>query len=96
MPKEYPPSSTVYYYFSKWRNDGSWKRINDRLVEWVRVAEDRDHNAGINILNSGLGTVGHTGTFALDASNASGDIPSTLTGANLCGQGASLREESPA
>jgi len=27
---------------------------------------DRDHNAGINILNSGLGTVGHTGTFALD------------------------------
>ena len=24
---------------------------------------DRDHNAGINILNSGLGTVGHTGTF---------------------------------
>jgi putative transposase len=31
---------------------------------------DRDHNAGINILNSGLGTVGNTGTFALDASNA--------------------------
>lgn len=25
---------------------------------------DRDHNAGINILNLGLGTVGHTGTFA--------------------------------
>jgi putative transposase len=56
---------------------------------------DRDHNAGINILNSGLGTVGHTGTLALDASNASGDIPSTLAGANLRGQGASLREESP-
>jgi putative transposase len=55
---------------------------------------DRDHNAGINILNSGLGTTGHVGTFALDASNASGDIPSTLAGANLCGQGASLREES--
>jgi putative transposase len=25
---------------------------------------DRDHNAAINILNQGLGTVGHTGTFA--------------------------------
>ncbi|WP_422678767.1 transposase [Chamaesiphon minutus] len=25
MPKEYPPSSTVYYYFSKWRKDGTWK-----------------------------------------------------------------------
>jgi transposase len=35
-PKDDPPASTVYYYFSKWRNDGSWKRINDRLVEWVR------------------------------------------------------------
>lgn len=23
MPKEYPPSSTIYYYFSKWRKDGS-------------------------------------------------------------------------
>ena len=44
---------------------------------------DRDHNAGINILNSGLGTVGHTGTFALDVSNALGDLPSTFVGENL-------------
>jgi putative transposase len=42
---------------------------------------DRDHNAGINILNSGLGTVGHTGTFALDVNNASGDSSSTFVGA---------------
>jgi len=56
---------------------------------------DRDHNAGINILNSGLATVGHTGSSVLDTGNASGDIPSTLVGANLRGQGASLREESP-
>ncbi|MEH2023984.1 RNA-guided endonuclease InsQ/TnpB family protein [Nostoc sp.] len=41
---------------------------------------DRDHNAGINILNLGLGTVGHTGTFALDASNALGETASTLVG----------------
>ena len=46
---------------------------------------DRDHNAGINILNSGFGTVGHTGTFALDASNALGDSPSILVGENLPG-----------
>jgi putative transposase len=42
---------------------------------------DRDHNAGINILNLGLGTVGHTGTFALDVNNASGESTSTLIGA---------------
>lgn len=44
---------------------------------------DRDHNAAINILHRGLGTVGHTGTFALDASNASGDLTATLTEAIL-------------
>jgi len=31
---------------------------------------DRDDNAAKNILSRGLSTVGHTGTFALDASNA--------------------------
>ncbi len=50
---------------------------------------DRDHNAGINILNSGLGTAGHVGTSMLDIGTASGDIPATLVGANLRGQGAS-------
>ncbi len=64
---------------------------------------DRDHNAGINILNLGLGTVGHTGTFALDeadggrlilppdcrASNASGEMTSTLAGAILSEQAVS-------
>ena len=44
---------------------------------------DRDHNAARNILCRGLGTVGHTGTFALDASNASGESTSTLVGAIL-------------
>jgi putative transposase len=38
---------------------------------------DRDENAAKNILSRGLGTVGHTGTFALDASNAWGDETST-------------------
>jgi putative transposase len=44
---------------------------------------DRDENAARNILSRGLGTVGHTGTFALDASNAWGDEASTLVGENL-------------
>lgn len=57
---------------------------------------DRDHNAGINILNSGLGTVGHTGTFALDASNAFGDVTSTLVGVIQSGQVVSMKEESHA
>ncbi|MEH2364561.1 RNA-guided endonuclease InsQ/TnpB family protein [Nostoc sp.] len=50
---------------------------------------DRDHNASLNILNLGLGTVGHTGTFALDASNASRDSTSTLAGVILLEQAVS-------
>jgi putative transposase len=33
LPNEYPPYSTVYYYFRKWRDDGSWKQIHDHLVQ---------------------------------------------------------------
>jgi putative transposase len=42
LPKEYPPYSTVYYYFRQWRDDGTWKRVHDHLVQWVRVMENRD------------------------------------------------------
>ena len=41
---------------------------------------DRDFNAARNILSRGLGTVGHTGTLALNASNALGELTSTLVG----------------
>jgi len=47
---------------------------------------DRDENAARNILSRGLGTVGHTGTFALDASNALGESISTLAGEILSQQ----------
>lgn len=39
---------------------------------------DRDENAARNILSRGLSTVGHTGTFGLDPSNALGDESSTV------------------
>ena len=44
---------------------------------------DRDFNAARNILSRGLATVGHTGSFALNASNALGDESSTFAGAIL-------------
>ncbi len=46
---------------------------------------DRDHNAAINILNSALSTVGHTGTWIKDP-NASGDSSSTVVGEILSQQ----------
>jgi putative transposase len=47
---------------------------------------DRDWNAARNILNRGLATVGHTGTWGSDPINAWGDAISTPVGENLLGQ----------
>jgi putative transposase len=47
---------------------------------------DRDENAARNILSRGLSTVGHIGTFALDASNALRESTSTLAGEILSEQ----------
>ncbi|MBD2077208.1 IS5 family transposase [Phormidium sp. FACHB-592] len=52
LPCTYPPPSTVYYYFRKWRNDGSWKRIHDHLMQWVRVAEGRAPSPSAGSLDS--------------------------------------------
>jgi len=41
---------------------------------------DRDFNAARNILSRELGTVGHTGTFGLEPSNALGESISTVVG----------------
>jgi putative transposase len=52
LPKTYPPYSRVYDYFRQWRNDGSWKRIHDPLVQWVRVSENRDPTPSAASLDS--------------------------------------------
>jgi putative transposase len=53
---------------------------------------DRDHNAGINILNSGLSRAGHVLTSVFYTGNDSGDLASTLVGENLSGQAGSPKE----
>ncbi len=36
LPKDFPPKSTVFYYFNAWRKDGTWKMFNDMLRNRVR------------------------------------------------------------
>ena len=38
LPKEFGSWQTVYSYFAKFRQDGTWQRINDGLREMVRSA----------------------------------------------------------
>ncbi|WP_449658007.1 transposase [Anabaenopsis elenkinii] len=42
LPNDFPKWQTVYYYFRKWRLDGTWERINHKLQQWVRVLEDHE------------------------------------------------------
>src|SRR5919107_643179 len=42
LPHDFPRWPTVYWYFRKWRIDGSWERINKALRERLRVRLKRD------------------------------------------------------
>jgi len=41
LPHEYPPRSTVYYYFARFRDEGSWEQIMTNLRERCRVQAGR-------------------------------------------------------
>ncbi len=36
LPKEFPPSSTVYAYYRKWQRRGVWEQLNHALRDQVR------------------------------------------------------------
>jgi transposase len=42
LPKDFPPRSTVQYYFYLWRDQRIWRRINLALVRRVRTATGRN------------------------------------------------------
>ena len=39
LPKDFPPPSTVRYWFYKWRDDGLWQTINHHLV--IKTREEK-------------------------------------------------------
>jgi putative transposase len=52
MPKDLPPWSTCYDYFRKWRNDGTWSRINDALRTQVRRRNRRKKSPSMGIIDT--------------------------------------------
>ena len=42
LPKEFAPVSTVQGYFYRWRDDGTWERINQALLMAAREAMGRE------------------------------------------------------
>jgi putative transposase len=52
MPHDLPPWSTCYDYFRKWRNSGTWRRINDALRDDVRRKAGRKKSPSMAIIDS--------------------------------------------
>ncbi|HZF32860.1 MAG TPA: IS5 family transposase [Candidatus Angelobacter sp.] len=52
LPKDFPPYTTVQRYFYRWRDDGTWRRINHELVMWVREAMGRDASPSAGVIDS--------------------------------------------
>ena len=52
LPNEFPPWGTVHYYYRRFRLDGSWKTIHDKLREKVRRKAGRKPTPSAGILDS--------------------------------------------
>ena len=52
LPHEFPDYRHVNYYYTKWRKDGTWDCIQTVLRECVRVAEGRDAEPSMAIIDS--------------------------------------------
>lgn len=60
LPKEYPKWQSVYTYFRRWRDDGTWQRMHDTLRAQVRRRSGRHKHATAGCLDSQTVKVGST------------------------------------
>jgi putative transposase len=52
LPQEYPKWQSVYYYFARWRKDGTWQRIHDTLRAMLRRRSGRHKHPTAGSLDS--------------------------------------------
>lgn len=52
LPKDFPPKSTVHYYFKKWQTNGTWDEIMQALRESIRTKKGRNKNPSASIIDS--------------------------------------------
>jgi len=52
LPRDFPPRSTVYGYFRRWRDDGTWGRVHDALYRRCRDLEGREESPSAAIIDS--------------------------------------------
>ncbi len=52
LPHDFPAWQTVYDYFRRWKQDGTWERMNTALRRQLRVALSRDPEPSAAVLDS--------------------------------------------
>ena len=52
LPKDFPPFTTVQYYFYQWRASGLWLSLNHQLLMLAREAEGREASPTAGVIDS--------------------------------------------
>jgi putative transposase len=52
LPRDFPPWETVYWWFGRWRTDGTFERLNAALRERLRARSGRDPLPSAGIADS--------------------------------------------
>jgi putative transposase len=65
LPHDFPQWPIVYHYFRRWKQEGSWKAIHDRLRGEVRRKAGREVEPSAAILDSQSVKTTEKGGFAV-------------------------------
>ncbi|MEV0160860.1 hypothetical protein [Nonomuraea fuscirosea] len=80
LPHDLPPKSAAYYYFAKWRDDGTDKTIHDLLRWHLREKKKRLSDPSLVELDTQSVRVAagvHASTTGEDAAKTISNTPST-------------------
>lgn len=52
LPRDFPGWSSVYYYFRKWKLNGTWEYVHNALSGETRIHEGRDPEPAVGIIDT--------------------------------------------
>lgn len=52
LPHDFPAWQSVYYYFIKWRKNGTWENIHNTLFRETRIREGREPEPSVGIIDT--------------------------------------------
>jgi putative transposase len=68
LPHDFPPWQTVYSQVRRWKRDGVWEALHDRLRDEVRLADGRPTQPSAAVLDSqSVKAADHPGVRGYDA-----------------------------